>query len=70
MGNFTDTGMDSKPNGVVWVHPYSIATYIVILHEYVMHLMMDACVPLYNSDITVLKDHANSIRRYRLQLFH
>ena len=38
---------------------------IVVLHEHVMHLMMEARVPLCNSDITVLKDHANGIRRHR-----
>ena len=37
----------------------------VILHEHVMHLMMEARAPLCNSYIVALRDHANSIRQCR-----
>ena len=36
-----------------------------ILHEYVMRLMVETSIPLYNSDITTLKDYANGINRHR-----
>ena len=38
---------------------------VVILHEYVMRLMVETSIPLYNSDITTLKDYANGINRHR-----
>ena len=38
---------------------------VVILHEHVMRLMVETRMPLCNSDITALKDHANGVDRHR-----